>query len=126
MAKRDLSGAIDFARLSTYAADDAALVEEVLGLFEEQASIWLRLLRGAAEGAGFRDAAHTLKGSALGLCADALADACARAEASVDPPAAMRQVLATHVHDEVDRVLADIAAWRHEQLLLSLRCPVSS
>ncbi len=120
MARRDLIGAVDFERLSTYAAGDAALVEEVLALFEEQAAVWLRLLE-AADGAGFGDAAHTLKGSALGLCADALALACGEAEAQAGAPAAMREVLAGRVRWEVDRVLADAAAWRHERRLASLR-----
>jgi HPt (histidine-containing phosphotransfer) domain-containing protein len=124
MARRDLLGAVDFARLTTYAGGDPALVEEVLALFEEQAAIWLRLLEGAAAGAGFRDAAHTVKGAALGLCADALAGACDRAEAEGEAATpALREVLAGHVHDEVDRVLADIAAWRHERLLQSLHRP---
>ena len=74
VAKRDLSGAVDFPRLELYAGGDTALVEEVLALFQEQADLWLRLLEGGG-GGGFRDAAHALKGSALGLCADGLADA---------------------------------------------------
>lgn len=121
MARRDLTGAVDFVRLEAYAGGDADLVEEVLGLFDEQAAVWLRLLQGAADGQGFRDAAHTLKGSALGLCADALAQACARAEGAADARGALRDVLAARVHDEVDRVLTDAAAWRHERLLRSLR-----
>ncbi len=123
MARRDLTGAVDFARLLAYAGDDPALVEEVLGLFGEQADLWLRLLEGAGAADGFRDAAHTLKGAALGLFADRLADVCGRAETQADGAPALRQVLAGSVHDEVDRVLADVAAWRHEQALSSLRSP---
>ena len=121
MARRDLTGAIDFSRLEAYAGGDPDLVEEVLGLFDEQAAVWLRLLEGAADGQGFRDAAHTLKGSALGLCADALATACAEAEASADAEPGLRAVRAARVHDEVDQVLTDAAAWRHEHRLRSLR-----
>ena len=124
MAKRDLSGAVDFPRLELYAGGDAALVEEVLALFQEQADLWLRLLEGGGGGgSGFRDAAHALKGSALGLCADSLADACGRAEAQADAPHGLQAVLAARVRDEADRVLADAAAWRHEQALRSLRGP---
>ena len=121
MARRDLMGAVDFARLQAFAGDDAGLMEEVLGLFEEQVAVWLRLLEAPGDAPGFRDAAHTLKGSALGLCADALADACGRAEAQAEVSRELRQVLAGRVRDEVDRVLADVAAWRHERLLNSLR-----
>lgn len=123
MARRDLTGAVDFERLAAFTAGDLTVVEEVLGLFEEQAQVWLRLLDGAAGGQGWRDAAHTLKGSALGLCADALADACGRAEAQPDADAALRGVLAGRVRDETERVLADIAAWRHERRLQELRSP---
>ncbi len=122
MARRNLTGAVDFERLDAYAGGDAALVEEVLALFDEQADLWLRLLEGG-DGGGFRDAAHTLKGSALGLCADALAQACGRAEAQADAPDALRQMLAGRVRDETERVRADAAAWRHEQALRSLRAP---
>lgn len=123
MARRDLTGAVDFGRLEAYAAGDGDLVAEVLDLFEEQAGVWLRLLDGAAEGAGFRDAAHTLKGSALGLCADRLAEACAAAEARAETEPGVRTALAARVRDEVDRVLSDVAAWRHERLLQSLKAP---
>ena len=126
MARRDLTGAVDFTRLDAYAAGDAALVEEVLGLFEEQAALWLRLLEDACGADGFRDAAHTMKGSALGLCADRLAEACDRAEAQSEAGPALRGALAARVRDEVDRVLADAAAWRHEQALRSLKAPVRS
>ena len=121
MAKRDLAGAVDFDRLQAYAGGDPDLVEEVLGLFDEQAAVWLRLLEGAGDGQGFRDAAHTLKGSALGLCADALAEACGRAEAASDAEPGVRAVMAARVHDEVDRVMTDAAAWRHERMIRSLR-----
>ena len=67
MAKRDLTGAVDFGHLEGYAAGDEALVEEVLGLFREQAALWLPLLDPASADDAWRDAAHTLKGSALGV-----------------------------------------------------------
>jgi HPt (histidine-containing phosphotransfer) domain-containing protein len=78
MARRDLTGAVNFKHLETYAADDQAVVDEVLAIFREQAAMWIRLLDPAAE--GWRDAAHTLKGSALGIGAFALADECEAAE----------------------------------------------
>lgn len=121
MARRDLSGAVDFDRLAAYAGGDQELVEEVLSLFQEQADVWLRLLEGDAEGQGFHDAAHTMKGAALGLCAESLAEACARAEASAGAGPGLRATLAARVHDEVDRVLSDVAAWRHERLIQSLK-----
>jgi hypothetical protein len=73
MARRDLAGAVDFGHLESFAAGDAALVEEVLALFREQASLWVRLLDPEGPDEGWRDAAHTLKGSALGVGASTLA-----------------------------------------------------
>lgn len=116
-----MSGAIDPDRLLANAAGDAAVAEEVLGLFAQQVELWLRLMDDAGAPEGFRDAAHTLKGAALGVGAEGLAEACGRAEAQADAPAAMRAALARRVRDEADRVLADAAAWRHELLLRSLR-----
>ena len=82
MARRDLTGAVDFAYLEGYAGGDAGVVDEVLGLFQEQARMWLRLLDPAADAGGWKDAAHTLKGSALGIGAHARAETCAAAEAA--------------------------------------------
>jgi HPt (histidine-containing phosphotransfer) domain-containing protein len=118
LARRDLTGAVDFAHLETYAAGDAVVIEEVLALFREQAAMWIRLLDPASE--GWRDAAHTLKGSALGVGAFALADACAAAEtASAD--AIERAAKLERVRDALDAALADIAAYVHEQALKSLK-----
>jgi HPt (histidine-containing phosphotransfer) domain-containing protein len=122
MARRDLTGAVNFKHLETYAAGDQAVVDEVLAIFREQAAMWIRLLDPAAEGEGWRDAAHTLKGSALGVGAFALADECEAAElADADP--GRRASLLESVRTELDRALADIAAYAHEQALKSLRGP---
>jgi HPt (histidine-containing phosphotransfer) domain-containing protein len=122
MARRDLTGAVDFAYLEGYAAGDQAVVDEVLALFREQAELWMRLLDPAAPGQGWRDAAHTLKGSALGIGAGVLADACAQAEAAGDD-AIERTLKLKRARDSLDEVLADIAAYTHEQALKSLRTP---
>ena len=121
MAKRDLTGAVDFAYLERYAGGDAALVEEVLGLFREQAEIWLRLLDPAAEAAAWRDGAHSLKGSALGIGAFELAGRCEAAELEPDADLGRRTVLLDHLRTALDAALADIAAYTHEQALKSLR-----
>ena len=120
MARRDLTGAVNFKHLETYAADDQAVVDEVLAIFREQAALWLRLLDPASE--GWRDAAHTLKGSALGIGAFALADECEAAELAGDD-VAKRARLLDSVRTELDRALGDIAAYAHEQALKSLRKP---
>ncbi len=124
MAKRDLTGAVNFAHLERYAGGDQALVEEVLGLFREQAAMWVRLLDPAAPGQAWKDAAHSLKGSALGIGAFALADECEMAEQA---PAGLaeRTRLLELVRDALQAALADISAYEHEMLLRSLKTPKS-
>ena len=121
MAKRDLTGAIDFAHLDTYTAGDADIAGEVLGLFEEQASLWMRLLTPDAPADSWRDAAHTLKGAALGIGAHDLAAACSEAEQTADTGVVGRAVLLDPLLTALNAVLADIAAWRHEQALQGLK-----
>lgn len=123
MARRDLTGAVDFDHLETYAAGDQQVVDEVLAIFREQAALWLRLLDSAEEGGGWRDAAHTIKGSAMGVGAFALAEACATAEQAVRADDVAREVLVERIRDALDLALADIAAYVHEQALKSLKTP---
>jgi len=114
MARRNLTGAVDFAYLENFAANDAKVIEEVLNLFREQAGIWSSMLDASAE--GWRDAAHTLKGAARGIGANHLGELCAAAEGEG----------AQHLPDvlhALDLVLADIAAYQHEQALQSLKTP---
>ena len=124
MARRDITGAVDFAYLEAYAAHDQGVVEEVLNLFCEQAALWRRLLDPHAVGEGWRDAAHTLKGSARSIGAGALAEACAAAELSEDE-GGMRIARLGQVGDALDAALADIAAYLHEQALKSLKGPAA-
>jgi HPt (histidine-containing phosphotransfer) domain-containing protein len=121
VARRDLTGAINFAHLDTYTAGDPALTEDVLSIFEEQSSLWMRLLTREAPTDGWRDAAHTLKGAALGIGADALAAACSEAEQQAASSPAHRQLLVEQIHSGLDAVLSDIAAWRHQRLLDELK-----
>lgn len=123
MARRDLTGAVDFGHLESYAAGDAALIEEVLGLFREQAALWVRLLDPAGPGGGWRDAAHTLKGAALGVGAFTLASACEAAETAAEAGVGEKTTMLGRIRDALDAALADIAAYTHEQALQSLRTP---
>ncbi len=118
MARRDLSGAVDFAVLESFAGDDDTVVDEVLNLFREQARIWGPMLDVGS--AGWRDAAHTVKGAAAGIGAKELSEICGIAEKSTDE--AVGPIL-SRVHDAMDRALADVAAYMHERMLQSLRNP---
>ena len=118
MARRDITGAVDFAYLQDYAAGDLELVDEVLALFREQAAIWTPLLDAGAE--GWRDAVHTLKGASRGIGAGAVAEACEAAELA--EPAVLPLRL-ERVRDALDAAGADIAAYQHERALQGLRSP---
>ena len=123
MAKRDLTGAVDFDHLERFAAGDQTVIDEVLEIFREQAGMWLRLLDPKADGSAWRDAAHTLKGSALGVGAHGLAEACAAAEQAAGDDLTQRTLKLDRVRDALDLALADIAAYAHEQALRSIKRP---
>jgi HPt (histidine-containing phosphotransfer) domain-containing protein len=123
MARRDLTGAVDFAYLEGFARGDDALIEEVLGLFRQQAALWMPLLDPATPDDAWRDGAHSLKGSALGVGAFDLAQACEAAEAAFQQPLGVKAARLTALHDALDRALADIAAYAHERALQSLKPP---
>lgn len=116
MAKRDLTGAVDFQYLEGFTAGDGDVIDEILGLFRQQAAIWSNLLDPESE--GWRDALHTIKGASRGIGAFQLGDACARAEA--EGPSGIDAV-----RDALDAALADVAAYAHERALQSLRSPRS-
>ncbi|HYE41948.1 MAG TPA: Hpt domain-containing protein [Caulobacteraceae bacterium] len=116
MARRDITGAVDFAVLEAFTAGDSGVIEEVLNLFREQASLWSPMLDPASE--GWRDAAHTVKGAASGIGAHDLARVCGEAEVAPDTLAAP---VLERVRDQLEFALADIAAYQHEQALRSLR-----
>lgn len=116
MARRDLTGAVDFTVLERVAGGDVAVMEEILDLFREQAAVWSGLLDPAGD--AWRDAAHTIRGAAAGIGANALADACGEAE-TADPRLAAAKV--ERVRDALGQALADVAAYRHELMLRGLR-----
>ena len=116
MARRDLSGAVDFDVLERTTGGDDGISEEVLGLFVQQAAMWSPMLDVREE--GWRDGVHTIRGAAAGIGAGELAAACAAAEAAekTDAPP-----LLDRVRDALEVALADGAARRHEVMLRSLR-----
>lgn len=116
MARRDLTGVVDFSVLEAMTGGDDAINDEVLGLFSEQASLWTPLLDPKAD--GWRDAVHTIRGAASGIGGHELVAACADAELSEDELAAPAL---ERVRSALSEALADVAAYRHELLLKSLR-----
>jgi HPt (histidine-containing phosphotransfer) domain-containing protein len=116
MARRDLSGAVDFAVLERMTGGDDGISEEVLGLFAQQAALWSPMLDVRED--GWRDGVHTIRGAAAGIGAGALAEACQAAEAAGKPEA---PPLLDRVKDALEIALGDVAAYRHELMLRSLR-----
>ena len=116
MARSGLSGAVDFSVLDRMTGGDDAVSEEVLGLFVEQAGMWSAMLEPKVE--GWRDAVHTIRGAALGIGAHGLAEVCEDAEVADQ---AVASVVLDRVRFSLDQALADVAAWRHELMLRSLR-----
>ena len=116
MAARDLTGAVDFSVLERFTGGDSDVGEEVLDLFTEQAGMWSAALDPAGD--GWRDAAHTIKGAAVSIGAADLAAACGDAETCED---ARADECIERVRNELGRALTDVAAWRHELMLRSLK-----
>ncbi|MDQ1153267.1 Hpt domain-containing protein [Brevundimonas sp. SORGH_AS_0993] len=116
MARRDLSGSVDFAVLENMTGGDDAVTEEVLGLFVNQAGLWSALLDPKVE--GWRDGVHTIRGAAAGIGAADLAALCAEAERC---DAALAPAALNRVRTAMDAALADVAAYRHELMLRGLK-----
>jgi HPt (histidine-containing phosphotransfer) domain-containing protein len=93
---------VDFAYLEGFAAGDLGIVREVLELFRQQADIWTATIDG--NDPGWRDVVHNIKGSARGVGAMALGDACARAEAEGESGL-------PDVRAALDAAVADISAY---------------
>jgi len=80
---------LDRAHFDHMTGADRALQIEVLGLFRTQVEGWSTAMGSAA---GWREAVHTLKGSARGIGLNALASACEAAETAEDIEAALADV----------------------------------
>jgi len=72
---------VDHAHLARYTFGNKALELEILQLFADQAPEYLERLRSAASEKDWRDAAHTIKGSARAVGAMRVGDCAERAEA---------------------------------------------
>ena len=95
---------IDHVHLSRYTLGDRALEIEILGLFAGQAPETLAALAGAVDAEAWRNAAHTLKGSARGVGALRVAATAAAAEALAGAPESERARAADLVGDAVREV----------------------
>ncbi len=71
---------LDTAHLDMMTGGDSELAAEIIGIFRHQSEIWGRMLTASEPPETWADAAHTIKGAALGVGAKQLAEACAQAE----------------------------------------------
>jgi HPt (histidine-containing phosphotransfer) domain-containing protein len=102
---------VDFQHLENYVAGDRALVREVLALFSDQARTVLPTLDPNGPDDDWRNAAHALKGSSLGIGAFALAEVCSQAELQKSAPPEDKRKARSDVADALGRVLTDIALY---------------
>lgn len=92
---------IDRAHLTRQTGGDAAFADEILALFSGHAPEAVAKLASAATDRAWRDAAHSLKGTARGIGAMALGDAAAAAEGLAPGDPAARSAL-----EAIERLLA--------------------
>lgn len=102
------SAPVDRAHLARYTFGNTELEIEVLNLFALQAPLYLAALRDARNAKDWRDAAHTLKGSARAVGAVRVAERAVCAEAllpSIDAEARARAI------DDLAEALAEAKAY---------------
>jgi len=96
---------VDLVHLSKYTLGNRSLENELLGLFRNQADIYLARLDGAGDDKEWRDAAHSLKGSARGLGAWTLGELAEEAEKT---PLSARDDVMARIREAVAAVNAFI------------------
>jgi HPt (histidine-containing phosphotransfer) domain-containing protein len=94
---------LDLDHLRRFTGGNRALEREVLALFAEQAPRTLRDMQLAATEKAWRDAAHTLKGSAYAVGANVVASTAAEAEALRADPSRWPQII-----DRLDKALREV------------------
>ena len=120
---------IDIDHLLSMTGGDADLADEVIGIFQQQAQIWSRMLDPRAEPSQWADAAHTLKGAALSIGASDLAAACEAAEQAgrnTPPSPAGAALLLNDVKDQLNRALEACSRVSHALSRPGLRASKAS
>lgn len=120
---------INIEHLLSMTGGDADLADEVIGIFQQQAQIWSRMLDPRADASQWADAAHTLKGAALSIGAEDLAAACQAAEhpGRNNPPSpAGAALLLNDVKDQLARTLEACSRVSHALSRPGLRASKAS
>jgi HPt (histidine-containing phosphotransfer) domain-containing protein len=101
---------LDLEHLRRYTLDDKSLELELLALFRVHARVQLDLLSIATLPTDFRHAAHTLKGAALGIGANAIAATTRQLEKlGFQGESGLRRQLMQRLAEEIDATEAEIA-----------------
>ena len=105
-------------QLADNTAQDVELALEVLEIFKGQVETWGQMLNAEDAPERWADAAHTIKGAALGIGAAALAEVCKAAEIAgrSDPPPSRTRaaVLINDIRDVLYPTLESVARVDHE------------
>ncbi len=109
VGSRRESALIDLVHLSKYTLGERSLECELLGLFRCQASVYVDRLEASSSSKDWKDAAHSLKGSARGIGAWAVADKAEVAEQLQDPSGEARDDALMMLRNTVDETVAHIA-----------------
>jgi HPt (histidine-containing phosphotransfer) domain-containing protein len=102
---------VDFSLLEQQLLGDRAIVREVLALFGEHARTVLPQLDPHGSADAWRKAAHGLRGAALGIGANALAQACHDAEEAPDASPQEKAAARVRIAERLGAALADIALY---------------
>jgi HPt (histidine-containing phosphotransfer) domain-containing protein len=106
---------IDFSQLEHYVAGDRGVILELLALFNDQARTVMAQLDPVGPVDQWRNAAHSLKGSSLGIGALALAEACGEAEMAREASLAIKQAARARIAECLGAALSDIALYTGRQ-----------
>lgn len=103
------AAAIDLAHLERATFGDAALKADLLALFERQALRLAAEIAAAPDARARAEAAHSLRGAALGIGAGAVAEAAGAVEAAGEDAAAFASALAA-LHGRIAEARTAVAA----------------
>ena len=101
---------IDLDHLNVYVADDDALRDEILTIFEEQVQKWEQFFDPEQSDEEWYDACHALKGAARGIGAWQVGDLCEQAEKLVgrsETELVQRSAILTEIIDLLDRTVTE-------------------
>jgi len=111
-----MTAAIDIHHLELYVGGDVALRDEILGIFAEQAEIWVSRLDPSLSDEQWYDASHALKGASKGVGAWSVGELCETAEGLIgdrENKLASRHALLQEITREVAAALSEARRYRN-------------